>query len=445
MRIGPSSPSRLLCAIASLSVLIAACDAGSVPDQTQPANSPVPTGAGTRSPDPGCALEGEPLPRTGPTAEPTVLLDGTDGPRVEAVVYPHPSYEGDPWSQWGQGLVLPDGRFLSAIGDHLGVDGNSYLYEYSPDTDTLTQLTDVLSLTDHEPGAWGYGKIHAQMVPGPCGEVYFTTYWGSNEGLTFSSSYGGDRLFRIDSADDTIADLGTPVPEHGLPSLAGWAEGGLLYGEAPDPLAGQPWQGPFFVYDLARGETIFEDADRGQVGFRNVAVDAQGRAYYSAGNGVLRRYDPRTGEARDLPDRMPGPWMRASTRPAADGTVYGVTTDPDVFFAIEPPGTIRTIGPARGYTTSITLDPDGTHVLYVPGAYGDSWEQGAPLISVDPATGDEQVIVELEAAAEQVLGFRLGGTYDLAVDAANRIAYIGMNAGTNDSYGEVVLLIVHLP
>ena len=55
------------------------------------------------------------------------------------------------------------------------------------------------------------------------------------------------------------------------------------------------------------------------------------------------------------------------------------------------------------------------------------------------------MIVELEAAAEQVLGLRLGGTYDLAVDAANRIAYIGMNAGTNDSYGEVVLLIVHLP
>ena len=364
----------VLCAIASLSVPTAGCDGGSVPDN-QPANPSIPTGAGTRSPDPGCALEGEPLPRTGPTTEPTVLLDGTDGPRVEAVVYPHPSYEGDPWSQWGQGLVLPDGRFLSAIGDHLGVDGNSYLYEYSPDTDTLTQLTDVLSLTDHETGAWGYGKIHAQMVPGPCREVYFTTYWGSNEGLTFSSSYGGDRLFRIDSADDTIADLGTPVPEHGLPSLAGWAEAASCTPGARPPPA-SPGRDRSSCTTSREGRRTSRTPTAGQVGFRNVAVDAQGRAYYSAGNGVLRRYDPRTGEARDLPDRLPGPWMRASTRPAADGTVYGVTTDPDVFFAIEPPGTIRTIGPARGYTTSITLDPDGTHVLYVPGAYGDSWEQG---------------------------------------------------------------------
>jgi len=33
----------------------------------------------------------------------------------------------------------------------------------------------------------------------------------------------------------------------------------------------------------------------------------------------------------------------------------------------------------------------------------------------------------------------------LAVDPSRRIAYIGMNAGTNDSFGEVVLVIVHLP
>ena len=33
-------------------------------------------------------------------------------------------------------------------------------------------------MVEHEPGAWGYGKIHAQMVVGPCGEVYVATYWG---------------------------------------------------------------------------------------------------------------------------------------------------------------------------------------------------------------------------------------------------------------------------
>jgi hypothetical protein len=140
-----------------------------------------------------------------------------------------------------------------------------------PDTGSLAQLTDVLSLTDHRPGAWGYGKIHAQMVPGPCGEVYVATYWGTNEGLTFSASYQGDRLFRIDPASDTIADLGTPVPEHGLPSLAGQPTAPAR--GRPDPLR-RGLQGPFFVMTYET-ETVFQDGDAA-VGFRNIAADAEG-------------------------------------------------------------------------------------------------------------------------------------------------------------------------
>jgi hypothetical protein len=146
--------------------------------------------------------------------------------------------------------------------------------------------------------------------------------------------------------------------------------------------------------------------------------------------------------------------MRASTRPAEDGTVYGVTMEPAVFFAIEPsssdpthPG-IREIGPGRGYTASIALDPDGDRILYVPGAHGDSWEQGTPLIAVDTETGEEEVLVELNAAAEARLGLRLGGTYDIAVDGESRTVYLGVNAGPAGSpepYGEIVLLVVHLP
>lgn len=451
------SPAPGLRAIALGALLVlAACDAatgagggtgGDPPTEEPGATGASPTGASV-GPGTSCELEGDPLPRTGPSATATVLLDGEDGgPMVEAIVYPRPDYEGRPWSQWGQGLVLADGRFLSAIGDHAGRDGNSYLYEYAPDSGELTLLTDVLSLTEHEPGAWGYGKVHAQIVPGPCGEVYMGTYWGDSTGIAFGPTYEGDRIFRIDAVGNTVADLGAPLPERGLPSLAGWAEGGLLYGEAPDPLT-EPWVGPFFVYDMAAQETVFVDDDPRHLGFRNIAVDAQGRAYYSMGDGVLRRYDPATGEAEDLPDRIPGSWMRASTRPAADGTVYGVTMEPAVFFAIEPSGEVREIGPGRGYTASIALDPDGERILYVPGAYGDSWEQGTPLIAVDPESGEEEVLVELNAAAEAQLGLRLGGTYDIAVDAAERVVYIGMNAGpagSGEPWGEVVLLMVHLP
>jgi hypothetical protein len=84
----------------------------------------------------------------------------------------------------------------------------------------------------------------------------------------------------------------------------------------------------------------------------------------------------------------------------------------------------------------------------VPGAHGDSWVQGTPLISVDTGTGEETIVVELNDLAEEHLGLRLGGTYNVAVDPSGRVLYLGMNAGivgTDSSFGEVVLLVVHLP
>ena len=99
----------------------------------------------------------------GPTVEAKTI--SSKGPTVRAAIYPHPDHEGNPWSQWGQGLALADGRFFSAIGDHPGKDGNSYLYEYDADTNSLRQIADAQHVVGHEAGAWGYGKIHAQIVP----------------------------------------------------------------------------------------------------------------------------------------------------------------------------------------------------------------------------------------------------------------------------------------
>src|SRR5690606_34918946 len=132
-----------------------------------------------------------------------------DGPRVRAAVYPRPDYEGNPWSQWGQGVVLEDGRFLSAIGDHLGRDGNSYLFEYDPGSDRLVRIGDVAGPAGHEEGDWGYGKVHAQMVTGPCGEVYAATYWGTRSDLVYGGSYDGDVLLRLDPERRTTESLGT--------------------------------------------------------------------------------------------------------------------------------------------------------------------------------------------------------------------------------------------
>ncbi|HSM44722.1 MAG TPA: hypothetical protein VK969_06860, partial [Acidimicrobiia bacterium] len=174
----------------------------------------------------------------------------------------------------------------------------------------------------------------------------------------------------------------------------------------------------------------------------------QGRAYYSNGVGELDRFDPATNSVTSHTSTLPGDWLRASTAPAPDGRVFGVTEDPSVFFVMHPSGEIDALGPARGYTTSMALDPDGSRFFYIPDAHGGAWVSDAPLISVDTATGEETVVAELNPLAEQALGIRLGGTYDLAVGPEGDTVYIGLNGGSvgsEDVFGEVALLVVDLP
>ena len=85
-----------------------------------------------------CPATDAPAPPNGPSAELQVVQPAAgERPEVAMVRYPRPDRPAggtNPWSQWGQGLVLPDGRFLSAIGDHRGADGNSYLFAFDPAT-----------------------------------------------------------------------------------------------------------------------------------------------------------------------------------------------------------------------------------------------------------------------------------------------------------------------
>jgi sugar lactone lactonase YvrE len=362
-------------------------------------------------------------------------------------MYPHPDYEGRPWSQWGQGVTLADGRHFSAIGDHHARDGNSYVYEYDPATGTLTQIADILSMVDHQDGAWGYGKVHAQMVQGACGEIYFSSYWGSRRNLEFGDGYAGDILFEVDPDGRTIAPHHVILPEHGVPSMAASPDGTRLYVEAVNPLVTDGNAGPFMAYDPEDDSVVFLDERTDHTGFRSIAVDRDGRAYYSVGGGRLAVYDPAANTATDLPFTLPGEFLRAATTPAPDGTIYGATRRPDVFFALTPDGGITDLGPARGYTTSMALSPDGSTFYYVPDAHGGAWLSNTPLVAVDTATGRDEVIVELDPFALEVFGIHLGGTYNITMDPSGEHLYIGMNAGTaeDDGFGEVVLVIVTLP
>jgi hypothetical protein len=442
---------HIKCLGIALSLLVAACTQSTASPTTTPDAGP--TGSGQATSTGGSAADcgnsdGMPFEETLTTG--LTKLGETDGVVVSGAVYPHPDYEGEPWSQWGQGAVTADGHFYSAIGDHAGPDGNSYVFDYDPASRKLTMVGDVLSYVDHVPGTWGYGKIHSQMVSGPCGDLYFSTYWGSFRDIQFEGSYTGDILFRLDPSERTLEPIGVPVEHHGQASLASAPDLGLIYGEAADPLpmVDDVETGPFFVFDIEKAETVFTGPDEPHEGFRRIIVDTQNRAYYSAGDGNLSVYDPATGEITTHPYQIPGYWLRSATPPDAEGNIYGTSADPDRYFRMSPDGTITDLGPALDDVTSMALAPDGSVMYAMPGAHGHSADWGSPVTAVDTQTGDKTVVVEVNDMVEGGLGYTVGGTYDMAISADGHTLFMGVNVGdvgAESTFGEVVLLVIELP
>jgi hypothetical protein len=390
-----------------------------------------------------CSI-GDPNTSSQASVDLDVVSDG-DGPEVRAALYPLPDHEGNPWSQWGRGTVLPDGRFISAVGDHLGEDGTSWIYEYDPEAGTLERTTEVSEALGHESGDWGYGKVHAPMLVGRCGEIITSTYWGTRRDLRLGGSYQGDHLIRYDPMSRTVESLGVPVAGYGLPSLAISPDRRWVFGEAVDPDS-EPDAGVFFVADAETGEVVYTTDDARHTGFRSILVSPEGEAFYAVGGGDLVGVDA-DGNTREV-DAFSSGWLRAATASTPDGTVYGATRDPDALFELRPDGSFNDLGRVEDYVASLAVSPDGLTLYYVPGAHGSGADIGTPLIAVDVETGDHEVVVELRDPIEAALGVTPGGTYDVVVDPSGERLYIGLNAGPPGEFGEtfgtVVLAVVEL-
>lgn len=371
-------------------------------------------------------------------------LDSGASFEILAAEYPLPGPTEGLWSQWGQGIVSSvNGRHYSAVGDHLGPDGNSYIYEYDPARRTLARISDILSLVDHQPGAWGYGKIHSQMVEDRCGSIWTFTYWGTRTDMQYGNGYKGDLLIEIDPEGRTVRNHGALVGERGVPSLAITRDGRYLVAEAVDA---DTDDGDLVVVDVANASLVQVADDPDHIGFRALAVDHQGRVLYSTADGSLMALIPDTGETVDIGIRLPGgesEFLRAATPVMPTGSLYGVSQYGYELFAIDEDGSLEVIGNAEEYTTSLAVTPEGDRLFWMPGAHGDAWEMGAPILQLDTATGEITELVSLVEPFEESLGLRPGGSYSITYHEGSLI--IGLNASTLDDdsgFGTVVLVVI---
>lgn len=385
-------------------------------------------------------------------------------PRVDFVRIPLPDTPADPWSIWGYSLLHSNGRFYVPVGDHLGVDSNSYIYEYDPNSKRLRKVADLQSaVQDFKPGGFGFGKIHGRLNEAADGKIYFPSYWG--KWRTENAHFQGDRIFSYDPMTETVTDLGMPAFGWGYPSSHLDVQRGLLYAEAHlrkanskgDPndnyLAPgyssfkDPYQIKFLAYDVQKRKVVFHGGHEGLAYGRDFFVDADGNAYWNNGGGSLQKYNPESNSLSTVNVQLPGEKIRRTVGPDDRGILYGVTHDTRKIFSFDPGAEkVRTVTTAWADSPGMDVMPNGKYLYFVPGGHGPS--SGTPLIQVNLAEGSQKVVAFLHEAVWDKANFNLGGTYSVQVSDGGGTVYIGFNGKDGDrkkAWGHLAVVAVHIP
>ena len=139
-------------------------------------------------------------------------------PTIDFLYYPGQTYKGNPWSVWGDGLAVGE-RYYSAIGDHIGPQGNAFVHAYDAKTKELKQIADMRKLLDLPDGHYTPGKIHSRIDLGSDGWLYFSTHRGSTRVTIDKYHYKGDWIVRHhpETGKTEVVAQG-PVSKHCIPT-----------------------------------------------------------------------------------------------------------------------------------------------------------------------------------------------------------------------------------
>lgn len=384
--------------------------------------------------------------------QPDVVM-AKQAPQVDFLYYPGQTYEGRPWSNWGNS-TFANGRYYSAIGDHLAPQGNAFVYEYTPEAKTFRLLTDVRKTINLPDGHYTPGKVHSHLGLAKDGWLYFSTHRGSTKATTAANHYTGDWLLRAnpETGVTEIVERG-PVPNHCLPT--GEVDGPrmVFYGSTAPGDGGDNTGIQFFAYDLAKRKMIYAGPDGPSRAM--ILSSSTGRVYFTPGqsDAPLMRFDPATGRAPvEIPGRI---GIRAVTAETPQGIVYAVSFGRGeagsalTAFDVKTEA-VKELGPAgvgiNQYIAAIAADPTGRYLYYIPGAHGGSEKDNTAIVQYDTKRNRRKVIACLHPWFEKHAGCILKGTYTAALDERGERLFVTWNVsrGTKvwDSCG---LTVIHIP
>lgn len=367
--------------------------------------------------------------------------------------------KGTLWSTWGDGCLASNGKYYTSIGDHLGRDATSHLYEYDPKTLRLKLVVDLFRDLKQTKGQYGHGKVHSGIHEDRDGNIWFSSYWGKHREVeaAFGPEYQGSVVLRYQPATGNLDNLGAIVPKQGLPTSHFDAEKSLLYFYAV-------YENNLAVYDTKKRKLLFLGGADLIAGNRAFMRDAKGNVYFSGKDECLHYYNPTTNKLHATKAKLPagdaeskkGNTLRAGiSSPAKDGSIYGMTAQGRLFRFDPATEKIKDMGPnftTGHYTAVMALSPDQKYIYFVPGAHGSSTRVGTPVVQVELATGKRKVIAFLLDTLQKKFNYKIGGTYNLKIDAAGERLFITFNgndyepqSAKNIAFGKPCVVVVHIP
>jgi hypothetical protein len=383
-------------------------------------------------------------------------------PTVDFLYYPGQTYEGKPWSNWGDSLAVA-GKYYASIGDHLAIGskgdgthgtGTGFVYEYDPDKKTFRQLVNTSKVLNLPKGHYTPGKIHGRLDMGSDGWLYFSTHRGSPRASNDRYHYQGDWILRTHPpSGKTEVVVQAPVPKHAIPCSVLDPERLIFYGGTA-PGSDAPSQDiHFFAYDVRNRKLLYDGPD-GPSRYM-ILAKSTGRVYFNPGKSdtSLMRYDP---DKPGGPVKIPGTiGIRSATRETPQGYVYTVSKGgrgtPAILYAFNTKTEeVEELGPAavgtQGYIASLDADPTGRYLYYNAGAHGGAAADGCAVVQYDTKTKQKKVIAFLHPFYEKKYGCTLKGTYSSAVDPAGDKLYITWNASRGSrAWDCCALTVLHLP
>lgn len=383
--------------------------------------------------------------KPGPNLREGVAIAKTP-PTVDFLYYPNQNYPGNPWCFRGVGTVV-DGKYYSALCDHLAPLGTAYLFEYNPANKQfrlLVNTAEFLRSSGQITADMNYspGEVQTQIDLGSDGWLYYGTTRGSTRVTNDANGFRGEWVLRTHpKTGETQVVSAFPVAKHCI--LAGVLDpqrmifyGGTAAGDYRDKTV------KFFAVDVKSGKVI-QETDQGFDRYCIFAAST-GCVYWEG-----KKYDPETNQVTG----SEVPHVRSATEETADGWVYGTShREADLWAFNTKTEKLTRIGPGavgtQGYVSSIHIDPTGRYLYYVPGAHGGATKDGTPIVQYDLKRRKAKVLAFLHKFYQQKYGYNLDGCFCSVLDPAGDKLYIswdGWREGQPRGWESCALTVLHIP